>query len=161
MTIRDATVKDAAAIADIYNYYILNSTATFEETAVTTETMAERMNSVIPDYPWYIFDDGQILGYIYIAKYKSRCAYRKTAELTVYIRNGQHGQGIGSSLFSHLFSPGHRWPVHSIVAGIALPNEASIRLHEKFGFEKVAHFKQIGYKFGEWIDVEYWQKIIE
>jgi phosphinothricin acetyltransferase len=80
-------------------------------------------------------------------------------EISVYIKNGIEGKGIGTILYENLFAELNAKPVHVIVAGIALPNDASIRLHEKFGFEKVAHFSEIGFKHGRWIDVGYWEKI--
>ncbi len=96
----------------------------------------------------------------YAVLWKARSAYRFSVEITVYVAPGMAGRGIGSMLYSHLFAALQPLGVHAVIGGIALPNEASIALHEKFGMEKVAHFQQVGFKFNRWIDVGYWERIL-
>jgi phosphinothricin acetyltransferase len=159
--IRTATLNDASQIAGIYNYYIANTTVTFEEEAVPESTMKERIAEVLEKYPWLVYEqDGRILGYAYAGAWKSRCAYRYSVETSVYLENGFSNKGIGSALYKELLSKLQDLQLHGIIGGIALPNDGCIALHEKFGFEKVAHFKEVGNKFNKWIDVTYYEKIL-
>ncbi len=159
--IRTATANDAFQIAGIYNYYIANTTVTFEEEQVSTEEMQERINEVLKKYPWLVFEqEGKILGYAYASAWKSRCAYKYSVETTVYLQNGLSGKGHGSKLYAELLSQLQKMGLHGVIGGVALPNEACIALHQKNNFEQVAHFKEVGYKFNKWIDVVYWEKIL-
>ena len=160
MTIRASANTDAAAIANIYNFYILNSTVSFEEEPVSCEEMAHRIADVTTSsLPWLVAEvDNQIIGYAYATKWKARTAYKYSVEISVYLDHAHIGKGIGTKLYSALFETLKITRVNAVIGGIALPNPASIALHEAFGMEKVAHFKRIGYKFGKWIDVAYWQK---
>lgn len=157
--IRDVTSADAAAIADIYNYYVLNDIATFEEQSVSEQQMAGRIQQVQrQQLPWLVSaTDGQIRGYAYATHWKSRSAYRHSVEITVYADPQCAGQGVGSELYTSLFEKLRQLPVRTVLGGITLPNPASIALHEKFGMRKVAHLGAVGYKFGRWLDVGYWQ----
>lgn len=157
--IRPATVADAGAIARIYNHYVANTVITFEELAVTAEEMAERIAETDAiSLPWLVLEeDGRIVGYAYASKWKTRSAYRFSVEVTVYLEPDASGRGLGTQLFAALFAELRAKGVHVAIGGIALPNPASVALHEKFGMRKVAHFEQVGFKFGEWIDVGYWQ----
>lgn len=158
MMIRPATVADAAAIAAIYHPYVANTTITFEETPVSVEEMAQRIASTIVNLPWHVFEsNGQVVGYAYASPWRTRCAYRLSVETTVYVAQGYSGQGIGSQLYRALLDNLRERGIHAVLGGIALPNPASVALHERFGFEKVAHFKQVGRKFDRWIDVGYWE----
>jgi len=133
--IRDARRDDAGLIADIYNHYVLNSTVTFEIEKLSISDMAGRITETQKqDLPYivYIDDERRVIGYAYASKWKGRCAYRYSVEVSVYLHPEQSGQGMGTALYSAL-------------------------LHEKFGMKKVAHFKEIGFKFGQWVDVGYWQ----
>jgi phosphinothricin acetyltransferase len=160
MKIRTANLEDAAAIAAIYNFYVESSHSTFETETVNESEMRRRVSEILENYPFLVGEEnGEIIGYAYAARYKTRAGYRHSVEISVYIKNGIGGKGVGTILYENLFDELKAKPVHAIVAGIALPNEASIRLHEKFGFKKVAHFSEIGFKHGRWIDVGYWEKI--
>ena len=111
--------------------------------------------------PWFVAEqDGVILGYSYASKWKGRCAYRYSMEVTVYLRPDRVGRGLGSALYSKLLPALKSQRIHVAVGIIALPNEASVKLHEKMGFLKAAHFKEVGFKFERWIDVGYWQLIL-
>ncbi len=161
--IRQATTADAAAIAAIYNHYVRNTSVTFEEQAVTTEQMAERIVQVQADaLPWLVLEqNGELLGYAYATKWRVRSAYRFSVESTVYVKEGIIGQGIGSQLYHQLLNELKALGLHLVIGGITLPNEKSVALHEKFGFEKCGHFQQVGYKFEQWRDVGYWQKLLQ
>jgi len=160
--VRPAKLEDAAQITDIYNYYIINTTVTFEKTPITSDDMKERIEKIHVKYPWLVLEEDRIIqGYAYATDWKPRGAYRHSVESTVYLRNGQSGKGYGSQLYSKLIEVLSQLNVHAVIGGIAQPNEGSIALHEKFGFEKVAHFKEVGYKFDEWVDVAYWQRLLD
>jgi L-amino acid N-acyltransferase YncA len=159
--IRPATLSDSQQIADIYNYYVLNTHVTFEEEAVSSEEMTSRIKEVTEKYPWLVNEENnEITGYSYAGPWKSRCAYKFSVETAVYVRNGHSGKKIGSSLYEELLKRLSALHIHGVIGGVALPNDACISLHKKFGFEKVAQFKEVGYKFERWIDVTYWERIL-
>lgn len=160
--IRHAEVSDAQAIASIYNYYIANTTITFEEQFVSAEQMAERILEVhAASLPWLVAEEfGQVIGYAYASKWRARSAYRFSVETTVYLQNEVVSRGVGSQLYEVLFSALKEKGVHVAIGGIALPNKASASLHEKFGMKKIAHFEQVGFKFEKWVDVGYWQAVL-
>lgn len=160
MKVRRARIDDVDEITSIYNYYITNSHATFEIEPVNTAEMVRRMSECIDDlYPFFVCESelSQLLGYAYGHKFKSREAYRHSIEVSIYVRPDAQGQSIGTNLYKVLLSEIKQLDFHAVIAGISLPNDASIRLHEKFGFVKVAHFHEVGSKFDRWIDVGYWQ----
>ncbi|MFT5654639.1 MAG: L-amino acid N-acyltransferase YncA [Arenicella sp.] len=160
MKIRAAEDKDAAVIAEIYSYYIATTTITFEEEAVTALDIQQRIaDTRAAQLPYLVVVDESdlVLGYAYASKWKGRCAYRYTAEITVYLGSDAAGKGLASQLYSQLFDQLKQASYHVAIAGISLPNAASIALHEKFGMRKVAHFSEVGFKFGNWVDVGYWQ----
>lgn len=159
VSIRPAQMSDATAVAGIYNHYVLNSIATFEEDPVSDEAMAARIQQTLSTgMPWLVATEAdRILGYAYAGAWKARSAYRHSVEITVYLDAGATGTGLGTRLYEALFARLRELPVHLAIGGIALPNAASIALHERFGMHKVAHFREVGYKFGRWVDVAYWQ----
>lgn len=161
--IRSALPYDAEIIAHIYNHYILNTVITFEEQPVAAQEITRRMADVSSaQLPWLVVElSGRIVGYAYASPWKDRSAYRYSVESTVYLDPAFLGAGFGSQLYDALLAELRLKKVHGVIGSIALPNEASIRLHEKFGFRKVAEFKEIGYKFGQWVDVGYWQLILK
>jgi L-amino acid N-acyltransferase YncA len=161
-SVRSALVTDAGAIARIYNYYIENTVITFEEEPVTTESMATRICEVQGgSLPWLVADvDGVVVGYAHANKWKARSAYRFAVETTIYLENGREGRGIGTKLYSGLLSILRTRGMHVAIGGAALPNEASVALHEKLGFDHVATFRQVGFKHGRWVDVAYWQLLL-
>lgn len=156
--IRNAEAKDATQIANIYNYYIENTTVSFEEKSVTREEMETRINDYTKAYPWLVYEEnGKIQGYCYATKWRVRSAYRHSAETSVYVDKDCHGKGVGTRLYTELVSRCKDQGIHVLVAGIALPNEKSQKIHEKIGFKKIAHFEEIGRKCDRWIDVGYWE----
>jgi len=160
--VRPASAADAAAVAEIYNHYVTQTIVTFEEEAVSAAEMVNRMQEVAAaSLPWLVAErQGQVVGFAYASKWKGRCAYRFSVEVTVYIDREHGRQGIGSLLYGQLLPALSARGMHAAMGGIALPNAASVALHEKWGFEKVAHFKEVGFKFNRWIDVGYWQRVL-
>ena len=159
-TIRAAVRSDAAALAEIYNHYVNHTIVTFEEDPVSTDEFTHRISEVWTEsFPWLVAEDaGQVVGYAYASKWKSRCAYRYSAEVTVYLAHNHMGRGIGTALYAQLFPLLQAKGIHAVIGGVSLPNEASVALHEKFGMKKVAHFLEVGFKLDRWIDVGYWQR---
>jgi L-amino acid N-acyltransferase YncA len=159
--LRNAEPADAAAIAAIYNAYVVGTTVSFEEEAVGEVEMAERMGKIMEGHRWIVAEeDGRILGYAYYGPFRTRSAYRHTAETTVYLDQGERGRGLGTELYAEIIELAKAAGFHALLGGVALPNEASVRLHEKFGFRKVAHLEAVGFKFGRWIDVGFWELIL-
>lgn len=157
--IRSATPDDAPAICAIYNPYIAETTITFEEMPVTAEEMRKRITDVITILPWLVYErDGAVVGYAYATRWRTRAAYRFAVESTVYLTAACRGQGLGRQLYLELIDRLRGLGMHAVIGGIALPNEASVGLHEALGFHKVAHFEEVGFKFGRWIDVGYWER---
>lgn len=156
--IRDAKSRDAEQIAAIYNHYIEHTIITFEEEPLSVAIMAERIAQVVVHHPWLVDEEhGTIRGYAYATQFRPRASYRHSAESTVYLAPNETGRGLGSALYGALLERLRRDGLHNVLGGIALPNPASVALHEKLGFAKVAHFQQVGRKFDTWIDVGYWQ----
>jgi L-amino acid N-acyltransferase YncA len=159
--IRPVAEEDAPELARIYNHYIVESVATFEETPVTAADMGARIAAVSgAGLPWLVSTaDKRLTGYAYATAWKPRSAYRFTVESTVYVDPEAVGQGTGTALYKDLLVELRRRRVHAVLAGITLPNPGSIALHEKLGFRKVAELKEVGYKFARWVDVGYWQAL--
>jgi phosphinothricin acetyltransferase len=158
--VRSVSLADAAAVCRIYNHYVAGSTITFEEQGVSEDEMKVRIGETVSTLPWLVWEKhGEVIGYAYAAKWKTRSAYRFSVESTIYLRHDEIGRGIGRRLYEQLLAELKARGVHAVIGGIALPNAASEKLHERLGFKKVAHFKQVGWKFQKWIDVGYWQLI--
>jgi L-amino acid N-acyltransferase YncA len=159
--IRYAKTDDAAEICKIYNHYVLGTTITFEEEPVSTDEMAQRIAETLQSLPWLVWEqDESLQGFCYASKWKGRCAYRHSVESTVYVRADSIGRRIGSQLYRALLDELRQRKFHTVIGGIALPNDASVALHEKLEFEKVAQFREVGNKFDRWTDVGYWQLLL-
>ncbi len=159
--IRPVKPSDAEDICSIYNEYIVNSRITFEEYPVTIDEIVFRIKNITQSYPWLVYEEaGKVVGYTYASKWKERSAYRYSVETGIYIASNFIGKGIGTILKEELIKELKIRSIHSIICGIALPNQASIALCEKFGFQKVAQFKEVGFKLGKWVDVGYWELIL-
>ena len=161
-SIRAASSADAGHIALIYNFYVANTVITFEEKAVSIEEMSARIAEVQGHgLPWLVaVESGEIVGYSYATRWKSRSAYRHSVETTIYLKDGVGGRGIGKTLYSELFPILRQQGMHAVIGGAALPNAASVALHESLGFERVATFRQVGFKHDRWVDVAYWQLLL-
>jgi L-amino acid N-acyltransferase YncA len=165
LKIRNAVPADAKAIADIYNYYILDTTVTFEEKAVSVSEMQKRIQKVTQNYPWLVAEEGEgqdkeLVGYAYGGQFSERSAYRFSVEGTVYLKHGYQNRGVGSKLYSELLKILKEKGFKAVFGRIALPNEPSVHLHEKLGFKKVAHLSKVGFKMENWIDVGYWELLL-
>jgi phosphinothricin acetyltransferase len=162
LQIRTAVRADAEAIARIYNHYVAETVITFEERFVSPEAMATRVEECLERYAWMVcIDADAVIGYAYASEWKSRTAFRHSAEVSIYLDPAQQGRGIGRKLMSALLEELRAKKLHLLIAGIALPNDSSIALHEKFGFRKIGQFDEVGFKFGRWVDVGYWQLLLE
>lgn len=161
--VRPAMAADAEQMAGIYNYYIANTVITFEETMIAADDMRSRLLAVQDaGLPWLVAEsNGALAGYSYATPWRSRSAYRHSVETTIYLRPGLEGRGIGRVLYSQLISVLRERDIHAVIGGAALPNPASVALHEKLGFERVATFRDVGFKQGRWVDVAYWELLLE
>jgi len=160
--VRPATAADAEAIARIYNHYVAHTVITFEEEAVSVADMAARIAEARSlSLPWLVAEvEGAIVGYAYARRWRPRSAYRYSAETTIYLERGYVGRRIGTTLYSALLPLLRERGMHVAIGGVALPNDASIALHEKLGFERVATFRQVGFKHDRWVDVTYLQLVL-
>ena len=156
--IRKVHINDAKQMVDIYNYYVLNSVATFDDVPLATEAFEEKITTINAGFPFIVFTENEnIIGYAYAGKWRYKPAYKQTAEITVYVKHDEHGKQIGTKLYVELLKQLKQQNFHTVIGGVTLPNEASVKLHEKFGFQKAAHFKAVGLKFNQWQDVGFWQ----
>lgn len=156
--IRRVQISDAQTLLDIYNYYVLKTVVTFDLDALSLVAFTEKIKNIIVAYPFIVFEENnEILGFAYGSKFRPKPAYNQTVESTVYVKQGVHRKQIGSKLYTELLSLLKQDNHHIVLGVITLPNEASVKLHEKFGFEQVAHLKEAGLKFGKWQDVGFWQ----
>jgi L-amino acid N-acyltransferase YncA len=159
--IRDFGDADVDSIARIYNHYIKNTTITFEEVEINPTEMLVRIKNIKTLFPFLVCEDaGTIVGYAYASKWKDRSAYRYTAEVTIYLDPNHLGKKIGQQLYAELLTQLNLKNFHMLLACIAVPNDASVGLHEKFGFIQTAYFKEMGFKFNRWLDVGYWSKVL-
>ena len=160
--IRNASTNDAKQIVDIYNYYVLNSVVTFDEEPFSEEDFKGRIEIISSRYPFIVFEENQqILGYAYANMFRQKLAYNKTVETTIYLKHGVQRRQIGTQLYIELLKKLKDQNYHAIIGGLTLPNEASVGLHEKLGFKKVAEFKEVGFKFNTWLDVGFWELILD
>lgn len=153
-SIRIATGADAPAIARIYAPFCASTTVSFEYTAPSTEEMADRIATVTKQYPWLVLiDDGVVAGYAYASRHRERAAYAWSVDTAVYVDPGHHRQGVARALYARLFELLRRQGYVNAYAGVALPNPASVGLHESVGFVHVGVYQRVGYKHGAWHDV--------
>ncbi len=156
--IRDFNIKDIHQLTDIYNYYVLNTIITFDHIPYSKEDYQEKITRIASEFPCIIFEENnEIVGYAYASKWRAKPAYNFTVESTVYLNHSAKRNGIGTKLYAELLKRLKEQNYHTVIGGISLPNAPSIKFHEKFGFKKAAHFKEVGLKFGKWIDVAFWQ----
>ena len=159
--IRPVTPEDASAICAIYNPYVRDTIITFEQEAVSEAAMAQRIREYTALYPWLVSEvEGKIVAYAYATRWRTRAAYDHTLESTIYVDPVYARRGVGLPLYKALLRELSARNSHAVVGCIALQNEASVALHEKCGFVKVAHFPQVGRKFERWVDVGFWQVML-
>ena len=157
LTVRAATTADAAAIADIYAPYVLETVVSFEEIPPTPAEFEARMLST-PRLPWLVAVRGDsVVGYCYASPHKTRASYRWSADVSVYVAPDERGHGVGRLLYGELLPLVRSLGYVSVFAGIALPNEASVGFHEAFGLTPVGVYRNVGFKHNKWRDVGWWQ----
>jgi L-amino acid N-acyltransferase YncA len=157
--IRPVQLSDAAAIARIYQHYVTHTTISFETEPPTADDIVARIQKVSAQHSWLVDEsEGVLRGYAYTSTFRERRAYQSTVESTIYLDQAAIGRGLGRRLYQALLDDAALKGYREALGVIALPNELSIKLHEKLGFFKVAHLEKIGYKFDQWIDVSIWQK---
>jgi L-amino acid N-acyltransferase YncA len=159
-TIRPVSrVRDAPAIAAIYGAFVRDTVISFETTPPTPDEFAARIERIQKTHPWLIAEDtdGRVVGFAYGCPHHDRAAYRWAANVSIYIDPASHRRGIGKALYAALFDMLRAQGLLIACAGITLPNDASVAIHESFGFVPVGVYRQIGYKFGAWRDVGWWQ----
>ncbi|HEL2491700.1 TPA: N-acetyltransferase [Streptococcus suis] len=159
INIRSAQIEDAADLVAIYAPYVETTAITFEAEVPTVADFVSRIKKTLEKFPYLVaVEEGQILGYAYASTYYARAAYDWTVELSVYVSSEARGKGIGSFLYDALEEELTARGFKNFLACIALPNPASLALHKKRGYEQVAHFKNVGYKFDTWHDIVWLQK---
>lgn len=157
MTIREAIVKDADALSEIYKYYVDNFPYSFEYIAPSAEEFAERITIISKKFPFFICEDnGEIIGFAYAHQFKDRKAYQWVCETSIYAKNGRTQKGIGSMLYSKLLPALKKQGFVKAYAVLGCPNEGSEIFHEKMGFSLVAKLSDIGYKLHSWHDIKYY-----
>lgn len=159
--LRIATKEDGAALAAIYAYYVENTAITFEYAAPSAEEFAERIVHKLEKYPYIVAEEnGRAVGYAYADMYRERAAFNWSCELSVYVDKNETGKGIGKLLYNALIDILRLQGFVSVVASITYPNEASVALHEKLGFSHLGTMHNIGFKFGRWLDLMWFEKRI-
>ncbi|MFI4981373.1 MAG: arsinothricin resistance N-acetyltransferase ArsN1 family B [Nevskiales bacterium] len=155
--IREAQARDATMIAAIYAPYVRDTTVSFEVEPPAPEEMGRRLAAIGARYPWLVAEQGgRVIGYAYAGEHRSRAAYRWDVDVAVYLAADAHRRGVGRRLYLALFEVLRRLGHVNAYAGIALPNDASVGLHETLGFVPVGIYRQVGYKHGGWHDVGWW-----
>lgn len=159
MILREAELSDVPQIVEIYSYYVLNTPYTFETEVPTIEDYEERMKSVKKNFPFFVIEnkEKEIISFSYAHYYHVRKAYRWTIETSIYVKNGLQVKGIGKKIYETLLHALKDQGVVNVYATLGCPNIPSAKFHEKMGFKKIATLPKVGYKFGEWHDVEYYQ----
>ena len=159
--LRIATKEDGAALAAIYAYYVENTAITFEYVAPSAEEFGERIAHKLEKYPYIVAEEnGRAVGYAYADMYRERAAFNWSCELSVYVDKNETGKGIGKRLYNALIDILRLQGFVSVVASITYPNESSVTLHEKMGFVHLGTMHDIGYKFGRWLDLMWFEKRI-
>lgn len=149
---------DAARCAAIYAPYVEDGATSFEESPPGAEELAERIARAEPRYAWLVAErDGELAGFSYAGPHRERPSYRWSVEVSVYVDAAQHRGGVGQALYEALFGRLRERGFRTACAGITLPNEASVALHERLGFTPVGVYRKIGWKQGAWRDVGWWQ----
>ena len=160
-TIRLATPDDAEQVQAIYAPYCLTPIS-FEAEPPSVEEMRGRLAKVLDQYPWLVCEDGgEILGYAYATQHRERAAYRWSVDTTIYVRQGRQRRGLGRALYTSLFAVLSLQGYVNAYAGATLPNPASVGLHEAMGFQPVGVYRQVGFKYGAWHDVAWFQRLLQ
>ena len=150
--------RDAAAVAEIYRPYVEGTTISFEEAAPSAQEMAERMRAVLAWTPWLVAEDqdGSVLGYAYASRHRERAGYRWSVDISVYVAGQARGRGVGRALYGELLPILRRQRFVNAYAGIGLPNDASVAIHESLGMTLICVYKKVGWKLSQWVDVAWY-----
>lgn len=161
ITIRSAIPNDAPSVQAIYAPMVERTTVSFEEAVPSIEELASRIEILLEAYPYLVAErNGEIIGFAYAGQHRSRSAYRWSVDVSVYVAEDGRRLGTGSALYDQLLRTLADRGYHAAFAGIALPNPASIALHKAAGFRPVGVYHQVGFKFGQWHDVSWWQRLL-
>lgn len=161
MNVRQIVIADAPSVQAIYAPYVTDTTVSFEEVPPDIKEVERRIANILPHYPYLVAEkDGQVVGYAYASEHRTRAAYRTSVDVTVYVAPGAQRSGVARRLYSDLLPAAASLGYHAAFAGIALPNRASVGLHEAMGFEPVGIYREVGRKFGAWHDVGWWQRLL-
>jgi phosphinothricin acetyltransferase len=159
--VRDATAADAAACASIYAPYVTDTAITFEIEPPSPAEIAERIATASRSHAWLVLeDDGRVVAYAYAGPFNRRAAYRWSCEVSVYVERGRHRTGVGRALYEALLRRLRERGYRMAIAGMTLPNDASLSLHRALGFQPVGTYRRIGFKQGAWHDVEWMQRAL-
>ena len=159
MNIRTATPEDAPTLLDIYAPSVRDTAITFEYQVPTSEEFVHRIRNTLKKYPYFVAEEGgALLGYVYASAFKVRAAYDWSVETSIYVRQGDHGKGIGHALYEALEKSLRKQHISNLCACITFPNPASIAFHERLGYQVVAHFHSSGFKLDEWHDIVWMEK---
>jgi phosphinothricin acetyltransferase len=162
LRLRFATRHDVGAIADIYAPVVEETAISFEAVPPTNAEFTARLDETMPEYPWLVAeDDVEVLGFAYGHRFAPRAAYAWSVETSIYVRERARGRGVGRALYGALLPLLGAQGYRQAFAGIALPNPASVGLHESLGFVPVGEYRDVGYKFGAWHDVGWWQRSLD
>lgn len=157
INVRVASAADAEAIQAIYAPVVLGTAISFEEVPPSVEQMRGRLLATLETFPYLVAEqEGVVIGYAYASQHRARAAYRWAVDVTVYIAENARRKGVGRRLYETLLPMLKAMGYRSVYAGIALPNEGSVGLHERIGFRHIGTFPNVGYKHGAWHDVGYW-----
>ena len=157
--IRPIEERDIPACTRLYNYYIRETTVSFEEEELSVDAFAARVRRISAEYPYLVAErDGQVVGYAYLDRYSERTAYRFTADLSIYVAHDCLAAGAGAARLAEVERRGRAQGIRNIVSIITGKNARSLGFHQKHGFREVGRLEQVGYKFGEWLDVIFMQK---
>ena len=161
--IRVAHPDDAADVQSIYAPIVANTPISFETEVPGIDEMRRRITTTLEHLPWLVAVDnaGRVSGYVYASRHRERAAYRWSVDVTVYVREDCRGRGIGRRLYEQLFEMLQTLGYCQAFAGITLPNEGSVALHESVGFNHVGVYRNVGYKHSAWQDVGWWQKVLQ
>ena len=158
MHMRQATAGDADRLAEIYNWYILNTIITFETDVVSPQEMTKRIQEKLSHHDWLVGEANQeVIGYAYYGSFRTRAAYHHTVESSIYLSQESIGKGFGRALYTQLLESVKSQGFREVIGVISLPNPQSIALHRAMGFTEVGVLKRVGYKFGRYIDDGIWQ----
>ena len=162
MIIRPARANDAEAVSIIYAPAVEDSIISFELAAPTAKEVERRITETLRRWPWLVYEkDGAIVGYAYAGEHRSRQAYQWSVDVSVYVREDFRRKGVARALYENLFALLRKQGFYNAYAGIALPNDGSVGLHESLGFTKVGVYRSVGHKMGAWRDVGWWHLVLQ